>query len=410
MAHPVQKSPLRTIAPLLAMTGVSLLATDIYLPSIPHLPMQLGGTLSQAQATLPVFFVTFALCQLLHGTLADTFGKFRVLVGAAGVFLFATVLAAMASDITILTLARALQGAGAAAATAIVPAVIRSSFNEATSIRLMSWLGMAESLVPALGPFLGAYILLWFNWRASFWLLAVCGVLSLLMLLSNRRIYSDGASTTRRQIAWSEVFTSYGEVIQTRAFIGYALGYASAFGALMSIVGIAPHLLQNLYGYGPQAFGIMQIVLVAAFMAGSMGASAAAQSFGLRTTIAIGLALLGSTGFFLTMIALQIIPSTPASFTLAVIPSQIGLGLRFGVSMSAAIGSVPSRASSASAMASFMCFALAALGNTLTAIWIEDALGATALACVAFTLCSFFAFCITPRDSGRIQSDNEATS
>jgi MFS transporter, DHA1 family, multidrug resistance protein len=410
MQHTDPRSPSRTIIPLLAMTGVSLLATDIYLPSIPHLPTQLGGTFAQAQATLPAFFVTFALCQLLHGALADTFGKFRVLIGAAVVFLFATVLAAMAPDITILTIARALQGVGAAAATAIVPAVIRSSFNEATSIRLMSWLGMAESLVPALGPFLGAYILLWSDWRANFWLLAICGVLSLFMLLSNRRIYSDGDSVPRREIVWSEMFTGYRNVIQTRAFLGYALGYASAFGALMSIVGIAPHLLQNVYGYGPQAFGVMQIVLVAAFMVGSMAASAAAQSLGLRTTIAIGLALLGATAVLLTMIALQIVPNNPASFTLAVIPSQMGLGLRFGVSMSAAIGSVPGRASSASAMASFMCFALAALGNTLTAIWIEYALGATAVACVAFTISSFLAFCITPRDSSSKQPSNAAIS
>lgn len=44
--------PLRSILPLALFTAVGLLATDLYLPAVPSLPQQLGGSIESAQATL----------------------------------------------------------------------------------------------------------------------------------------------------------------------------------------------------------------------------------------------------------------------------------------------------------------------------------------------------------------------
>jgi DHA1 family bicyclomycin/chloramphenicol resistance-like MFS transporter len=401
MSEQIRSARLATVIPLVFATGVSLLATDLYLPSIPLLPDALGGTLGQAQATLASFFITFALCQLLHGALAEAYGDFRVLIGAAAVFVVATVLAALAPDIATLTLARALQGGAAAAATAIAPAVIRRTYDEATSIRLMSWLGIAESVVPALAPLLGALVLVVFGWRANFWLLAGIAIVAVSFLVRNRHVYErERPNFAGGQSVWRDLIPNYRTVLSSRAFLAYGIGYASAYGALMTFVGIAPHLLQQVYGHGPESFGIMQIVMVAAFMAGSLLAGRAAEALGRERTIAAGFAGLAVTAVLMLLVAGGAIAGNAVTITIAMLPSQFGLGLRFGVAMSAAIGSVPQRPSSASAMVSFLCFLFAALGNAAVAMWVEHALSATALACLGFTMLSLGALLLTPRDAG----------
>ncbi|WP_099206663.1 MFS transporter [Xanthomonas citri] len=380
------------VLPLVLTTGVSLLATDLYLPSIPMLPELLDGSHRQAQSTLPAFFVTFAFAQLLYGALAERFGNLPVLLGAATLFILASALAAVSPDIEWLVAARAMQGAGAAAATAIVPAVIRQAYDEKGSVRMLSWLGICESVVPALGPLLGAGVLYLLGWRANFWLLVGLGVAGVALLLRNRTHYATSdRSVEPRRTVWRAIVPDYWRVISNRTFLGYAIGYSTAYGALMTFVGSAPFLLQYAYGHAPAAFGLVQIAMVALFMAGSLLAGRASESLGRHPTIAIGTGLLVLTALLLAGIGLHWLPSTAVVLTLAMLPSQFGLGLRFGVSMSAAIGSVPDRQASASAMTSFLCFAFAAAGNGAVA-WLID-LGVVAVAWVfaVFALASLSA-------------------
>lgn len=384
------------VLPLVLTTGVSLLATDLYLPSIPVLPGLLGGTLRQAQSTLPAFFVTFALCQLLHGALAERYGNFRVLLGAALVFMAATVLAAAAPSIEILVVARAFQGAGAAAATAIVPAVIRRTYDEKTSIRVLSWLGMAESVIPALGPLLGAFVLALLGWRANFWLLLAVAGVAAAMLVRNRPLYERVKGEAVSENVWRALLPNYAGVLSNCAFLAYALGYASAYGALMTFVGAAPTLLQGFYGHGPEAFGMMQVVMIAVFMAGSLAVGRSMEVLGRDGTIAAGLFFLALSAVLLLLTSSGILPDNAVMMTVAMLPSQFGLGLRFGVAMSAAIGSVPDRQSSASAMASFLCFIFAAAGNAVVALAVDHALTAVAAACLGFTIISLGGYLITP--------------
>jgi DHA1 family bicyclomycin/chloramphenicol resistance-like MFS transporter len=386
-----------TVLPLFFTTGVGLLATDIYLPSIPVLPNVLGGTVADAQFTLAIFFVTFATCQLLYGALAECYGNFRIVLTASAIFVASTIFAALSQTIELLTVARALQGVGAAAATAIVPAMIRSNYDERTSIRMLSWLGICESVIPALAPLLGALILHLAGWRTNFWLLAAVGIVALLMLLRNRAIYVGARTGGSHQVSsLRSLIPSYAAVLSNRSFLGYALGYSTAYGALLTFVGAAPFLLQSVYGQAPASFGFMQIVMVLVFISGSLLAGRSVDAVGTDKTILFGLLMLVASATVLPIVALGLIPNSAISMTLAILPSQFGLGLRFGVAMSAAIGSVPHHQPSAAAMTSFLCFVFAAIGNLAFAMLIDFNLLGVAVCCVGFSLVSAMAYLITP--------------
>lgn len=264
---------------------------------------------------------------------------------------------------------------------------------------MLSWLGMAESVIPALGPLLGALVLSLFGWRANFWLLLAVAIVATAMLVRNRSLYRHDRAV-QSQGVWRDLVPNYVAVLSNRAFRGYALGYASAYGALMTFVGAAPTLLQDVYGLGPEAFGIMQVVMVAVFMAGSLLVGVSVDRVGRDGTIAFGLALLVVSAVLMALTASGFLPGSAVMMTLAMLPSQFGIGLRFGVAMSAAVGSVPDRQASASAMAAFLCFVLAALGNAVVALAIENALSAVAVACLGFAAISVGGYLMTPATQG----------
>ena len=380
-------APFAAILPLMAATCTALLATDLYLPSIPSLPLWLGGTLTQAQLTLPAFFATFAVALLLYGALAETYGRLRVLLTGMAVFLAGCVLGGLAPNIETLLIARGMQGAGAAAAPAVAPALVREIGDRTTSIRALSWLAVCQSIVPALGPLLGAGVLALWGWRASFILLVLAGGMCLWALLRWRVSFAGTLATTKPEHhAAQALWRTYALVLSRTSFLGHALGYACAYGAMLTFVGSAPFLLQRAYGLAPWSFAVVQAAMVACFMAGAMSSARFVESRGVRRTIALSNGLFGVTVAILCLIALQSMPSTMLTVTLAMLPSQIGLGLRSGVSKQAAMDSVPERPSSASAMTSFLCFGFAVIGNAVVSIFLAFQILPVALVCLTFFL------------------------
>src|SRR5437016_201370 len=95
---------------LISCTAISILSTDLYTPSMPHLPALLGTTASMVQLTLSVNFAAYAIAQLAHGPLADKFGARRILIyGLTGVAL-TSLICALTNSISGLLTGRLLQG------------------------------------------------------------------------------------------------------------------------------------------------------------------------------------------------------------------------------------------------------------------------------------------------------------
>ncbi|AMV05965.1 MFS transporter [Xanthomonas citri] len=391
MSRPADTStPFVAVLPLAAVTGTALLATDLYLPSIPSLPLWLGGTYLQAQLTLPAFFATFAAALLLYGALAEAYGRLHILLVGMSIFLAGSLLGGLAPDIETLLVARGLQGAGAAAAPAVIPALIRGIGDQATSIRALSWLGICQSVVPALGPVLGAGVLAVWGWRANFGLLVIAGVACLWALLRRRATFRGARTMERSQGAAPHgLWSTYALVLSRPRFLGLALSYACAYGTMLTFVGSAPFLLQRVYGHGAWSLGVVQAAMVACFMAGAMPAARVVGRHGARRAIRLANLLFGTTTASLLVVAFDGVPSTAWTATLAMLPSQIGLGLRSGVSKQAAMDSVPEHPSGASAMASFLCFALAVAGNAAVSAFLATPVQAVALVClILFLACA----------------------
>lgn len=273
----------RLAMPLAALTGVGMLASDLYLPALPSMQSELAVSMTAGQGTMAIFMLSLAVSQLIWGWLADRYGDLSCIVAGTGLLALGSVLCGLAPDIGTLLAGRLLQGLGAGAATVAVPALIRRRFSETDSVGAMAVVATVESTIPALGPILGAAIVLYWDWRWSFYLIAALA-LALLPVVS--RIVK-GAPPPVRDTRVAPAST----VLSSWAFVRHALSYAAMFAALLMFVASAPHLVTLWLATDISKFALLQLCGVAAFMVGATAGTRLVYAYSIEKTMLTGCAL-----------------------------------------------------------------------------------------------------------------------
>ncbi|MDN7672387.1 MFS transporter [Burkholderia oklahomensis] len=377
--------PFRSILPLALFTAVGLLATDLYLPAVPSLPQQLGGSIESAQATLAAFSAALAVSQLVWGAAADRFGHRRTLAFAVLLQLAAGAVCALAPSMGVLIGARVVQGFGVGAATVIVPAIVKQSFGDGGAVRALAWLGIIESAVPGLAPVVGAALLVVADWRMSFWIIVALSVVAAPLVF---RVIPAASSTHAPAHADSgKRAGGYRRLLRSPVYLGYALGHALCFAALLAFVASAPQVVEIWLGAGPSTFSLMQACGVAAFMLTASRSGAWSDALGLDRVISLGALLqFAAAAAFLLLAHLEL------RSTALVVASWMlfcgSLGLRGPASMARALAAEPSIAGRAAGLLMFFGLGAAALATQAVAPFLHLGLAPVAWMCTGFTLAS----------------------
>ena len=148
---------------------------DTYLPAFDGIASTLGATPVQMQQTLSSYLFGFAVMNLFHGALSDSFGRRPVVLGGLALFTLASVGCALAQHIGALVVFRALQGMSAGAGIVVSRAVIRDMFPPADAQRVMSQVTIYFGVAPAVAPMVGGFLFVHADWHSIFWFLTGVG-------------------------------------------------------------------------------------------------------------------------------------------------------------------------------------------------------------------------------------------
>ena len=229
------------------------MAIDLYLPGLPAIAAEFGTAPSAVQFTLASFFVGMALGQMIHGPLADRYGRKPPLYAGLALFVLASIGCALASDITTLIVLRFAQAASGCAGVVIARAVVRDRFDAHTSAKVYSLLMLVMGVAPILAPFLGGWILLFAGWRAIFLALALFGLACLVGVWR----YLPETRTTKAPAGGGigATLRGYGAILRDRRFTGYALSGGFAQAGLFAYITGSPHVFIDVYGVPAHHFG-----------------------------------------------------------------------------------------------------------------------------------------------------------
>ncbi|AEG91719.1 MFS transporter [Ramlibacter tataouinensis] len=354
-------------------------ATDLVLPAIPDLPAALQGTPAQAQHVLAAFAAGFAAGLLLFGELAARWSQ-RAVLGVALLLLAACSLAAAAADsLPRLVALRFVQGTAASAAAALAPGIIRTVFDERQALRAIGLQGSIESLVPALAPIAGAWLLAAGSWRTSF---LVLGVLALatavpVALLPGQAFPPAGAAR----------HGGYLRLLRRRELVRHGLGQAFTLGGLLILVFGAPAVLVGAWGGPLSDFIRLQILGVASFIAAVQLSGPLCRRHGVEAVVLAG-SLLSAAGCC-ALLAYALAGGRDAlAVALLFIPVNLGLGLRGPPGFLLAIVAAQGDDSRAAALVVLATLLTTALGTVAVAPWIARGLVPLAAVAAAISLAS----------------------
>ena len=176
-ASTLWRGPRWSLAVLLACLGMlGPFSIDAYLPAFAGIAQTLGATPLQMQQTLSGYLAGFALMNLFHGALADSFGRRPVVLWGVGLFTLASIGCALSQTIGALIVFRTLQGLAAGAGMVVSRAIIRDMFPPADAQRVMSQVTIYFGVAPAVAPIVGGYLFVYAGWHSIFWFLALASV------------------------------------------------------------------------------------------------------------------------------------------------------------------------------------------------------------------------------------------
>lgn len=214
--------------------ALRLLGLFMIIPTIAVFAPELPGASSQTIGfALGVYGLTQAISQLPFGFASDRFGR-RALVRLALVFLFVgSVMGALATNITMLILARAMQGFGAMGSVLLAALVDEVELEHMAKSMAMIGISMGAAFVAAM--ILGPWIYETWGFPALFWVMAAF----VLMLWPKTKRFSNEPKAPQFKasmpsgIAFPVVFIAFSHMVLAMTFLPL------------------PALVREVYSYSP---------------------------------------------------------------------------------------------------------------------------------------------------------------
>lgn len=155
---------------LMGMTFATIaFSIDSMLPALPDIGQALTPRdLNRAQLVLTSFVLGMGIGTMFTGPLSDAIGRRKVLLAGFVLYIIGAILGMLAGSLEMLLAARVIQGLGSAGPRVVAMAIVRDLYAGRQMARLMSFVMMVFTLVPAIAPSMGAAIIALVGWRGMF--------------------------------------------------------------------------------------------------------------------------------------------------------------------------------------------------------------------------------------------------
>jgi DHA1 family bicyclomycin/chloramphenicol resistance-like MFS transporter len=263
------------MAALMAMTALSI---DAMLPALPAIGIDLGVTRGNHwQWVIAAFMFGFGAGQLVHGPLADRYGRRPVLLISLGLGVIFNLLAALSPTYPLLIAARVAAGLATASSRVLTVSIVRDRVSGDQMARTMSLIAIVFMVVPIAAPNLGQLILLVAPWRWIFGMLAAAGLA--LLIWAGARLPETLDPANRLPLRFGRIAESLRFVLTHRMSVGYTAASTLLQGGLMGFL-LSIQQILDVEFKAAHLFG-----LVFAAMAGPM---ALASLFNSRMVVRLG--------------------------------------------------------------------------------------------------------------------------
>ena len=292
----------RVLLLTLTMTSsLGMVASTIYVPSIPAIAAALETSIARVQLTFVAYLLAFAASMLVLGPLSDRYGRRRTIICGLALSSISSVACAVSPTIDFLIAARVLQGIGACAGLVVGRAITREVWGREAAAQVIAGRAIAATLMQAFAPILGGYLQGWFGWRSNFVVIAViaCAAMALVArYVPESRLPTVSASRTGGMLA------NYRTLIGARRFLSYAFTAAGSHAGFHIFAAGAPAVLIVGFGIRPEDYGFYASLPPMGFLVGSFLSNRLTRRLGIDGLITIGCTVLIPAASIMVTLAL----------------------------------------------------------------------------------------------------------
>lgn len=333
------------------------IANDMILPGMLQVVSEFHVSSAWVATAMTMYLIGGASLQWLLGPWSDRAGRRPIMLLGVGTFILATLLICFSKNIEQFMFIRILQGTGMCFVGAVGYAAIQEAFAEKTAIKVTAMMLNVAMLAPLMGPLVGAAVLSFATWKMIFVSIA------LLALVAGVGLYHCMPETSPKKhasLSLVSLWASYKKVLTNKAFVVGVCAAGVMWIPLLAWIGESPVFIMEAAGHTTFDYGVWQIPVMGAVIAGSVALMAVTERLPIRRGLVISAALC-LVGLLLSW-ALSLVFAEPYQGA-AIGLSLYALGLGFG---SAAIyrivlfssGGLMGLASAAYGLISFTFFAI----------------------------------------------------
>lgn len=294
--------PLSTVALLAGLAAIGTLSTTIVLPVFPQISAQMQVDPRDVGLLLSAFFLAFAVMQLIAGPLSDRYGRRPPIFLGLTCFLCGTALCAFATSFDVLVFGRIVQAIGISAPFVLSRAIARDKFEGLALARTLSFVMVAMSAAPGFSPLLGSALGSAFGWRSTF---VFVGLAAAVLMLSYIRMGETHHADRRAADSIGTILRAYHGLLTDRRFILPAVTVALVMGALNTVFGTAPVVLQYQLGLSPTQMGLFFAGTVFVVFAFGLLAPGLARRFGQTNVATLGVMIACGGALLLLLLSRQ---------------------------------------------------------------------------------------------------------
>ncbi|QDP98802.1 DHA2 family efflux MFS transporter permease subunit [Microlunatus elymi] len=183
VAEPQEKKGGRHLVPIFAglLVAMFLAALDqtIFSTALPTIVGDLHGV-DQMLWVTTAYLLAATIMMPIYGKLGDLIGRKSLLIIALSIFVGGSLVGAVANDMTVLIIGRAIQGLGGGGLMLLAQAIIADVVPARERGKYMGVMGAVFGLSSVVGPLLGGWFTESLSWRMGFWLNVPLGIVAIL--------------------------------------------------------------------------------------------------------------------------------------------------------------------------------------------------------------------------------------
>ncbi len=378
---------------LAAITALGPMAMQIFLPALPAIQDAFTVSAAQAQLVLSVSLAAIAFSTLFYGPASDRFGRRPVMLVGLAIFLFGSIICAVAPSIGILIVGRVVQAVGGAAGMVLSRAIIRDLYDRETAAKMLAYMVTALVLAPMVAPLIGGVLNDWTGWRSIFVFTGIAGLAAL--ALAYPRVPETLVQPIRDQSVIGMI-RSFVSLLRVPDFLGYVGQLSFGLGMFMAFIGAAPFVVVRVLERPPTELGVWLMLMSGGFMAGTFITARIAGRIGVDRMILLGSGL--AVAFGAVMVALVV----AGEWTVwAIFLPGAGMAFANGLIMpnaqAAAVSVNPRIAGSASGLVSFVQMTIGAVFAQLAGVVQDGTPVPMVILVTAAALLGFASITVLPR-------------